>query len=154
MKRKPKLWLFESKKRKPKPRCFPAVINTLLYPWLLAVYWNSGKIYRETWFWKWKMLSCSSFETRNNQNMYFWIWEVTKPNLKPKPLTSHKTEAEALSFWHHEAEALASNSKSKAASYLCLRDCHGQSHGLRSKLFNGVSSRRLPLLTSWRFIVL
>ena len=37
-------------KLKPKPRCFQAIINTTFYPWILAICWNSGKIYRQTWF--------------------------------------------------------------------------------------------------------
>ena len=53
------------------------------------------------------MLRFSSFETRN-LNVKFWIChnlicEVTKP----KPLPVYEAEAEALSFWNHEAEAEA-----------------------------------------------
>ncbi len=50
------------------------------------------------------MLSFSGFETTKSI-VKVWICEVTKPKLKPKLFPNH--EAEALTFWDHEAEAEA-----------------------------------------------
>ncbi len=55
----------------------------------------------------------------------FWICEVAKPNLKPKPFPNHAAEPDALTFWNHEAEAeaeaLASNASALWSSfYPCL----------------------------------
>ncbi len=58
--------------------------------------------------WKWKMLSFWSVGP-TKPNVKLWIYEVTKPKLKPKLFPSHEAEAEAeaLGFWNHEAEAEA-----------------------------------------------
>ncbi len=44
------IFLRQSMKLKPKPRCFPAIINTHFHPGIHVICWNSFKIYRQTWF--------------------------------------------------------------------------------------------------------
>ncbi len=44
---------------------FPAIINTPVYPWLLALRWNSCKINRQTWF---ENEICRVFKVLKQQN--------------------------------------------------------------------------------------
>ncbi len=114
------------------------------YPFLPLITWHLLKFRRNihaNMIWIWKMLSFSSFETRN-LNVKFWICEVTKP----KPFPSHEAEAkdEALSFWNRKAEAnaLASNASTlwSRSSFVPMPGSNRYStHAIKDKFYLFVS---------------
>ncbi len=133
---KPKLWLFESTKLKPKPklklfkntklkpkpkpRFFPVIINTPFYHWLLAIYWNSVKYTGK-----------HDLKMKNVEIFKFW---------------DNKTKHEILDLWSYKAKAEAFvNSWSWSRSFEFLKPWSwSQSQSFVLKCFGFVKPKPKP----------